>query len=171
MRRGNTSDRDPECESDGGVVDGTIGAEQPVDHVGPRAVGPPSDQGGEADDGHDRDREIANESPSTACHGDGRHAEGPDREGVVGDLPHRVEERRKVTDEVAERRFEATQRFARPSGEQREHDERGDQHDDIGGSTVSRGSGGDGEEAGLEQAIVVHVGLRQRLAHATPTLD
>ena len=71
----------------------------------------------------------------------------------------------------AERRFEATQRFARPSGEHREHDERGDQHDDIGGSTVSLGSGGDREEAGLEQAIGVHVGLRQRLAHATPTLD
>ncbi len=149
MRRGNTSDRDPECESDGGIVDETIGPEQPVDHVGPGAVGPPSDEGGEADDGHCSDREIADESPPTACHSDGRHAEGPDREGVVRDLPHRVEERRKVTDELAERRFEATQRFARPSGEEREHDERGDQHDDIGRPTISRGSGGDGEEAGL----------------------
>ena len=60
-----------------------------------------------------------------------------------------------MTDEVAERRFEATQRFAHSRGEQHEHDERGDQHDDIGGPTIPCRAGGNGEESSLQQAIGV----------------
>ena len=66
-----------------------------------------------------------------------------------------------MTDEVAERRFEAMQRFAHPRGEQHQHDERGDQHDDIGGPAVSWRACGNGEEASLQQPIGVDLGFHK----------